>query len=1414
MLIALLVAGLHTNTAFAQCTISATPVGPLTICLGAGVNLQATGSCANYLMNNDFNTSTIGAGWSSNSTPTFTNPCPCANIVNATSVYDGTPYLWIGSASSFPRNLTTVPYPVTASCQICFDFIMSTQGDPSPCEGPDEMDEGISLQYSTNGGGTWTDITYFCPDGNQYPTNSWVGLYDAGWSGFNAFNAWGNYCFNVPAGGAGPNTQFQWHQEQVTASTNDHWGIDNVEITCPVPGIVYTWTDNGVLFSSVEDPGMYYPTVGNHSIVVTISNGGFNATQTILVTVYDTPTSSFTVNPNPVCTGSNALITYTGNGVATDTYTWNWGGGTVVSGAGAGPYNISWATAGTYNVTLTTSRGTCTSTITVPVTVQNCGCVVNAGLDVSSCGLSTNMTAITQAGDYNLLWTGPAGITINPTNSPTALVTATASGVYNLTWSITNSVGTTCVDNATVTFTANPTSTFTATPISCFGQNSTITYTGTTSVGSTYSWTFGGGTIVSGTNAGPYTVNWGTSGLQTITLQVSDNHCLSPITTVQVNNPPDLTYSINVGTLPCASSTGQATPVPSGGTPPYSYTWSNVTGPPFTAGNYIGTVTDFLGCTESYPFTVTSPNNITVLPNQTNLTCYNNASGTAQVTASGGTGPYTYTWTGGVSNTSLASNLAAGNYTVTVTDVNGCTITSNFVISQPAQINLQIVSTTNTSCSGICDGMATVSANGGSPGVYGYLWPGGGMTASATGLCAGNYIVTTSDANMCTTTTTVTITQPSPITASISNTTNINCFGQCTGSATVSASNGTIPYSFSWPGGANGATANNLCVGSYIVTASDNNGCSTTATAIISQPVQITASTTNIIDANCFFQCNGSATAVPSGGTPPYSYQWNSGTPNSAINSTLCNGTQYVTITDVFGCTATAQAIIGEPAQLVISSIVKTNITCHDANDGTITVEANGGTPTYLYTLGSQIETVGDFIDLSGGNYTVLVTDAHGCTVSGSTSLFEPSPIIVSAITTHSICPGEYAYLTANSTGGTPAYTYYWDGIASNPSIGVNPLTTTNYTVSVTDSRGCTSNSVIVSVLVSLPLVVDVIASPTSICPGDTTQLSVSISQGGGPPYMVYNTQGDVLIPPIYISPATSGLEYLYVRDGCNSVAHDSIYITVNPNPPISFVSDTISGCEPLTVSFNSGSSLPGQTYFWNFGDASYNAISYDMNPIHEFTQDGIFDVSLTVTSAQGCISTLLHPEMISVWPAPNARFIADPTTASIIKPQIIFTNLSEFASSYIWSFGDGDSSSIENPVHWYPGLGNYIVYLIAITEKNCTDTVNNVIVIRDEYTFYAPNAISPDFDDINDVFYIIGNGISSKDFQLYIFDRWGEVIYNTDKYDAEQPAKYGWDGSVKDKSIAPIGTYTWMVEYYDGDKIQHIKSGIVNVVR
>lgn len=333
----------------AQCTVTADAY-PTTVCIGDPVTLTSAGSCG-YLMYNDFNNGTAGAGWTATTGVDFSNPC------NPTA--DGTIYLWMGSAVPIPRTLTTIDFNVDGACEISFDMKYATQSQPSPCEGIDEYNEGVSLQYSTNSGGTWIDIAYFQPDGTILTSNPGTSgsCITSPW--ITPFTVWDNYSFAIPLAAQTPSTRFRWVQLDYSSMSNDHWGIDNVEIVCP-SNVQVQW-DHG---PTVFDPPTVYPT-GDTTYIVTIldSVSGSWATDSVFIDVKPIPTSDFVVE-SPICTDELSTIDYTGNGSSASTFNWLFSGGTTVSGSGSGPYEISWPVGGLMYISLEVTDSGCTSPIT------------------------------------------------------------------------------------------------------------------------------------------------------------------------------------------------------------------------------------------------------------------------------------------------------------------------------------------------------------------------------------------------------------------------------------------------------------------------------------------------------------------------------------------------------------------------------------------------------------------------------------------------------------------------------------------------------------------------------------------------------------------------------------------------------------------------------------------------------------------------------------------------------------------------------------------------------------------------------------------------------------------------------------------------------------------------------------------
>ena len=249
-------------------------------------------------------------------------------------------------------------------------------------------------------------------------------------------------------------------------------------------------------------------------------------------------------------------------------------------------------------------------------------------------------------------------------------------------------------------------------------------------------------------------------------------------------------------------------------------------------------------------------------------------------------------------------------------------------------------------------------------------------------------------------------------------------------------------------------------------------------------------------------------------------------------------------------------------------------------------------------------------------------------------------------------------------------------------------------------------------------------------------------------------------------------------------------------------------GCPPLTVNFNEGSNVNGAIYNWSFGQIDENNYTSGSNPTHIFDQSGIYNVSLEVITDDGCRVQQTITNMITVFPQPEAMFEATPDVISFIEPTVEFTNLSTYNYNNYWHFGDGEMSDFINPYHDYKNMGEYEVMLVTESENGCLDTVYHHITVQDEFTLYVPTAFSPDGDGINDSFRAIGHGIDLDNYFIAVYDRWGEVIWETTDLFEE------WKGTAKNNA-KPVqnGTYKWLVVCKDFNGVKHTKSGNVTVI-
>ncbi len=1199
-----------------------------------------------------------------------------------------------------------------------------------------------------------------------------------------------------------------------TIIANDVTACSNGNVVLTASGAsTYSWSPATNLSSTTGASVTFTAGTTTSYTVSGTSATGCVGTDQATVTVSAAPAVN-AGNDVSICAGQSTVLTATG----ATSYQW--------TGLAAGNgISVSPTVTTTFTVSATGASG-CASTDQVVVTV-NALPVVNGGPNINACPNTPITITATGANTYSWNPSIQNGVAFTPTTTMNYLVTGTsaqgctgtdfvlvtllpaftistppvsvcqnltanlvATGALSYSWSPATNLSATT--GGTVTFTPGTNTNYTVTGTNaagctatsslivtvkalplvnagfdatiCAGQSSVLSATGANG----YQWTglaAGNPITVTPSATTTYTVTGTAANLCTNTDQIL----------ITVNPLPIVNGGADVTVCPLA----QVTLTASGAT---TYSWNplvqnGIAFTPTTTTNFQVTGTSNLGCTATDLVLVTIlPAPSLSTPNV--ATCQN---GTVNVLA---TGAQSYTWSPATNLSGITGGtllFTAGNtttYTIVGTSANGCTASSNLVVT----VNTLPATSAGTDVS-ICAGQSTtLTASGANT----YTWTGAaGNPITVSPAATTSYTVTGTSAAGCTNADQVIVTvNPLP---------SVNAGADvtvCSGQAVTLTATGTSTYSWN-PIISNGVSFNPTSTATYVVTGTSALGCTAT------DNVLVTVNPIPVVVVNDAALCVGGTVALTASGATTYA--WSPATNLSATtgaNLTFTAGstTSYtITGTSAAGCVGTDNATVTVNALPAVNA--GADQTLCEGNQ--ITLTATGGT-TYSWNPAVTNGTV--FTPPLGTTlYTVTGTNANGCIATDQVSVLVNANPIVNAGTDLSLCLGEQATLTA-----TGAVTYSWSGsvVDGTP---FAPAATNTYTVTGTSVAGCTATDALILTVNPLPNVNGGIDIET--CAGQ----SVTLAGSGA---ATYTWDGGAANNQPFLPPTGTTVYTVTGTSAAGCVDTDQVSVLVNPNYQATFVPSTTFGCAPVSVTLYNTTAGGSIDCSWTLGNGvtlqGCDSVSFIVESA------GCLDVTLSVNAANGCSSTVTQADLICVEETPVAEFAALPNVITVFDPPVQFLNTSSGGAQYIWDFGDGSPLLEANdPTHNYSqdSVGAYLVTLLATSPSGCTDTAYALIQIIDDVIFYVPNSFTPDGDVVNQTFQpVFTSGFDPAEYSMRIFNRWGEVVFETND------AAIGWDGGYGNGSnykMMQDGTYTWKIEFTVLQTDERImKVGHVNLLR
>ncbi len=953
---------------------------------------------------------------------------------------------------------------------------------------------------------------------------------------------------------------------------------------------------------------------------------------------------------------------------------------------------------------------------------------------------------------------------------------------------------------------------------SCGAPDGQITVTVPAGVG-TPPYTFVLDGVTTFTGASPHTFTGVAAGPHTVVVTDASGGCTSTIN-VTVNTSGVLTATVTTLPTSCFGvNNGSITITSATGTGPYTFKLDG--GPavpgtiPFTFSNVsagahtVQVIDGGTGCS-SPVITVNVPAGpgVNATATSTATACAGVNNGTITVTANTGTPPFTWQLdalapVGGASPYTFV-NVSGGVHTVTVTDNLGCNNLVVVTVNTGPGVN-GTLNSTPTSCPAANDGTITATATSGSAP---FTWK---LDAAApvpgpnpytfNNVAAGSHTVVITDNFGCTFSSNVTVNAGPPL-AATANPTATSCNGASNGMITVTPTNGTSPYTYSLDGGPalpGGVpyTFMNVAAGVHIVVVTDAAGC-------VSNPISVTVDPGPVLNTTVVptdVLCHGGATGVitvtpPAIGTPPFQYSLN-GTVWQASNvfNGLTAGPYTVYYRESNGCQGQTNTTVNEPAAIT-SSATTVPATCNGRNDGTITINANGGVAPFSYSIdGGANWQASNIFTKSAGIYTVIIRDANGCTRNQSATITEPALLTASSITSNATCDGgNDGTITITANGGNLLYTYSIDGVNFQPSnvFNVGPG---SYTVYVTDNLGCSVNfPATVNLTNNLTLTPQ---SDVTICESNSTQLQLN---SNATQYVWTPATGlsSTTIPNPVASPTTT-TQYIVTATLSRCNANDTVIVFVDPAPipnagPDAFI------CYGQTYQLQGSG---GVQYTWS--PSTYLSSTTISNPVSTPAKTITYTLQ-QVVDANGCKSLITDDITIDVTP-PIKVSVSPYDTVVYAGDQVqLFSN--SIATNYVWSPATGlNNPNIQNPIATIGPVGNDILYQVtASTAAGCKGEGYVKIKIYNGPDIYVAKAFTPNGDGLNDKLTPFPVGITELKF-FRVYDRWGKLVFSTEKL------RDGWDGKLNGVEQAS-GAYVWMVQGITKNGVIIYKQGTFVLIR